>query len=82
MTSVARASAMNKIVLFSLVTVAAFFCNPLNTSAQPSSQTKVTTRAPDAFYNPPPNVPRKSGVLLRVGGTGCGGLLASQTRRV
>jgi pimeloyl-ACP methyl ester carboxylesterase len=56
---------MKRIVLLSLVAVAGSFCNPLDTSAQPASQTDVTTRAPDAFYNPPPNVPRKSGALLR-----------------
>ena len=56
---------MKRIVLLSLIAVACSFCNPLDTSAQPSSQMDVTTRAPDAFYIPPPNVPSKSGALLR-----------------
>ena len=56
---------MKRIVLLSLIAVACSFCNPLDTSAQPSSQMDVTTRAPDAFYIPPPDVPSKSGALLR-----------------
>ena len=55
---------MKKFLLV-LILVIGLLCNPLKTSAQPSFQTNVTTRAPDAFYIPAPDLRNQSGALLR-----------------
>lgn len=61
---------MTKLVFLSLLLLASVTCSPFGASAQPqqTSQDKfagITASAPDAFYDPPAQVPGRSGALLR-----------------